>query len=223
MNNNVTKKVVGTSVVAVLGFATLFVGASIASAQFTLVGKNLQFDGIVSSVTPNSLTVLTSSTDPIVIELNGKTKYVGFGSASVGDYINVVSQVKDQHTIAKVIKKTKGGKPKDLYGTQGEEVVVKSARVLSKSANGSDKWITVSSDLNNAVTGGGTDLAFRINSATEFHGTTNYSTLPIGSTVVITGRDTAKLGFVAEVVIVKTPTNHQDDENEGDREDDHRD
>lgn len=201
-----TKKFLGTFGVLVVFLVTSFIGVSSASAYFSLAGKNLQFHAIIQSKDANSMTLLTSSSDPITVTINGKTKYP-FGPVNVGDVVFVVSRVKnDSSVLALIIKKSKSGGPSDIYGTDGDEVTVKKASFIASEC----PWIRVVNPMN-----WNTTLVFKVTPNTHFIGTQGCASLLPGDKLSITGIDTNENGFVAKTVIKhKNKTNDNTPENE---------
>lgn len=191
MNNILTKKLVGTAGIVVALFATLFVGVSSASAYFQLTGKNVQFHAIIESMTPTSMVLLTSSTDPITVIINSKTKYP-FGPVNTGDVIFFFGKLnKDGIPVGQIIKKSSSGGPSDIYGTDGDKVIVKKVKVKDSQC----PWLstTKNDDLSTIV--------FKTDANTHFIGTLGCTSLVAGDVVSITGIDTDADGFVAKSVI----------------------
>jgi hypothetical protein len=197
-----TKKFLGTAGIAIAFLATSLIGATSASAYFSIIGKNLQFHAIIESKTADSMTLLTSSTDPIVVNINGKTKYP-FGAVNVGDVVFVVARVKnDSSVLALIIKKSSSGGPSDIYGTEGDEVTVKKGAFKQSEC----PWLRVSNPL-----GGGTTLVFKVTPTTHFVGTTGCETLADGDTISVTGIDNNEDGFTAKTVIKHKKKNQGDE------------
>ena len=191
-SSTLTKKVVGTAVLLGLFFGTSFIGTSVASAYFTVSGKNIQFHAIVDAKSANSWTVLTSSTDPLTILVNGKTKYP-FGIPNKGDVIFVVGRIKtDGSIVALVIKKSKSGGTSDIYGTEGDDVSVRNVTFKQSSC----PFLRVTNPVN-----GGTTVVFKVDQNTRFVGATGCEGLTPGDKLSITGVDTNGNGFVAKTVM----------------------
>jgi hypothetical protein len=203
-----TKKLVGTAVLVGLFFGTSFIGTSVASAYFSLQGKNIQFHAIVESISGNTWTLLTSSTDPITVTVNNKTKFP-FGKPGVGDVIFVVGKIqKDTDILALTIKMSSWGGPNDIYGTDGDDVSVKKASFIESQC----PWLRV---VTNASWG--TTIVFKVDQNTKFVGSKGCADLKPGDKLSITGVDTNENGFVAKMVIkhgkkhVKLPEDEQED------------
>jgi hypothetical protein len=200
--NTLAKKTVGTAFIGALFVATSFIGISVANAYFVISGKNVEMHAVVQAKTASTLTLLTSSTDPIVVETNSKTKYVG-GTPAVGDYVYVVGRVQDGSNIrALVVKKSQSGGPDDVYGTEGDTVVVDKATFVASTY----PWLRVTSPL-----GGGTTIVFRINNKTNFVGVNGFSNLQPGDILTVSGKDTNQNGFVAKTVVKKNSHRDRDD------------
>jgi hypothetical protein len=200
MTNIVTKKVLGTLFIGVAFIATSFIGANSASAFFSLTGKNLQFHAIVESKTANSMVLLTSSTDPITVTINNKTKYP-FGQVNVGDVVFVVARVKnDSSVLALIIKKSQSGGPSDIYGTDTDDVTVKRSTFVASEC----PWLRVTNPLNWTTT-----IVFKVDANTKFVGTQGCNTLVPGDLISVTGVDTNENGFVAKTVIKHKKKNVQ--------------
>ncbi len=193
MNSKIlTRKFLGSAGIVLALFATSFVGVSSASAYFSLSGKNLQFHAIIQSMTPSSMTLITSSTDPITVTTNLNTKYP-FGMPKTGDVVFVIARVKnDGSIVALIVKKSKSGGPSDIYGTDGDDVTVKKVTVKQSSC----PWLRVNSPM-----GGNTTLVFKVTPSTHFIGTVNCQSLSAGDVVSITGVDNNQNGFDAKTVI----------------------
>jgi hypothetical protein len=205
--NILTKKIAGTAVLVGLFFGTSFIGNSVASAYFSLQGKNIQFHAIVESINGNTWTLLTSSTDPITVTVNNKTKYP-FGMPVVGDVIFVVGKIqKDTDILALTIKKSKWGGPNDIYGTDGDDVSVKRATFVPSEC----PWLRVMSNVS-----WGTTLVFKVDQNTKFVGVNGCSDLKEGDKISVTGVDTNENGFTAKMVIKHGKKNKNLPENEDD-------
>jgi len=178
------KKLIGTSALVVLIGVLVLASATFVEAQFINSGRNIVFDGIVGAVGVSSLTVLTSGTDPIVVEITSKTKFVDGGALSPGDHVKVWAR-EGSDIIARLIKKVDG--PGYGYGTDGDPVLVREAEVVSKTAT------SLVVESNAGV------ITFKVTSSTRFV-RTNFSYLNVGDEVTVIGQDSGS-EFVAQTVI----------------------
>lgn len=200
-----TKKFIGTFAIVVALLATSLIGASSAAAYFSLSGAKLSFHGIVQASTPDSMTLLTSSTEPLEVIINSHTKFPK-GTPDVGDVVFVVAKIRDDgRLVAQSVKKSKSGGTHDIYGTNRDAVIIQKLRVGDTEC----PWYVAVWDPKS-----GTDIGIYVKDA-QFIGAANCAALKSGDTVSIYGMDTVKYGFTAKTVIRHNPqSGHWNDHND---------
>jgi hypothetical protein len=202
---NIFKKTIGTlALVAVLAGGVFAVSPADARATFIDSFFNVVIDGVAGDVSGSSMTLFTSGTEPIQVQITGRTRIVR-GPIQSGDQVKVTAKVRNGVVTASVIKVTGEG---PSYGTRGDKVVVDKALVVSRTHDS----FTVESN--------GIVSTFRVTNATRFFKRTQ-AQLKVGDEVQVIGTDTGR-GFVAKIVYVKNYRNHWrgDDDDHDDRDDD---
>jgi hypothetical protein len=189
MTGITSKKLIGTIAVAFVLAVGVFGTAKAAQAYFLSAGNALIFDGTVGTVGTNSVTVYTTSTTPIVVDVTKRTMFSGggdLGSLTPGEQLKIVASRRGGVLTATVIN-AEGGV--SGYGSTGDPVVVTSAVVVSTSTGS----FTVSNN--------GVDITFMVSSATRFFNTSLAQLTP-GEHLVVIGQDTGSsaTGFVAQDV-----------------------
>ncbi len=211
-----TKKFFGTAGILVAFILTSFIGATTASAFYSLSGKKIQFRGVVQAKTSTSLTLLTSAPKPTKIILNSSTKYPS-GAPKVGDVVFVVARIKsDRQILALIVKKSHTGGPGDMYGDDDDDDHDghhggKHDRDGHFSKNDRKcPWITVKNGNNRD--------SFKIDSNTRFIGTSRCEDLRDNDRISVIGRDDERGNAIAKTVIKHTRSSDGDDipENEDD-------
>lgn len=205
------KKSFGTLLLVGIFGVTSFIGVSIANAQFELSGKNINFHAIVQTKSLTSYTLLTSSTDPITVGINWKTKFPK-GVPGIGDVVYVVARINPDTSItALIIKRDKSGGVDDVYGTEGDNVTAEKVTMIPSTY----PWLHVASPID-----GTTEITFKVTRNTKYVGAKGFSDLHPGDTLSITGKDTSDNGFVAKLVIRHKGKDVHDEGRDGDKNDD---
>lgn len=194
------KKTFGSLAVLSIVVAGVFSSSGHVFGAFSDNGRNLTFDGIIDcgiddqAECPGYLTVLTSSTVPISIQLTDKIRYVN-GQPQWGDRVEVSAQEKDGNYTGKVVRITQkyGNYPAGNYGTAGDQVTVKQGTVVSKA--GQSFVIQFGSEYYTAT--------IQVNNRTRFAGKAkSFAQVKVGSRVQVWGTDKKNGGFTASQVVV---------------------
>lgn len=191
-SNILTRKFLGTATIMIAFLATSFIGVNSASAFFSFTsGKNVQFHGVVSAKTANSLTLLTTAPHPTKVFTNSNTKYPQ-GKPNLGDIVFVTARVKDDTITALIVKKDSHSGVGEQYGDDNERDHHDRDGRYTK---GDKKcpWIKVHGDK-------GED-SYKINSSTRFIGATRCEDLKEGDNISVTGNDTHGDGYIATTII----------------------
>ncbi|MBU3978224.1 hypothetical protein KJ980_02035 [Patescibacteria group bacterium] len=182
-NEIIKKKLIGTALALTTFVIVFLTGYSIVNAQFISSSNTLIVTGVVTAKSATNFTIFTDSTEPITFAINKKTVITGSGHTfSVGDSVRVISK----NNIAQVVNV---GAPVSGYGYPGDNVVINKGKVTAKTSSS----ITVNT--------GTAIVTVQILPSTRFIKTT-LSSLSIGNTVIITGKDNGA-SYVANTVIKK--------------------
>ena len=182
----ISKKMIGTSMLAVVMGATFLVGATFAQARFFDQGTTLSIDAVVDSLGASSLVALTVGADPLTIGIDSRTNFVG-GPLAVGDTVHISARTQAGTPVARVVRKTSDGNTG--YGFPGDRVTVRRGEIIAKSPTA----FTIESD--NSVT------TFEVTSSTSF-GRDDYAFIGVGTYVTVSGYDSGS-NFVANTVRVR--------------------
>mgnify|MGYP003385645125 CR=1 FL=1 len=185
------KKLIGSLVVASALTLGIFGTAKASQAFFLGTNKQLIFDATVGSVGTNSVTVYTTSSSPITLQINNRTRFSNrgsLGSLSPGDQIKVFARRSGGQLVATLINRP--ANQTSGYGTAGDLALVQRGTVTAKTA-----------DTFTVQLGTGVSVTFHVNSSTRFFGT-SFAGLTTGQRVLVIGRDTgsSSTGFVARQV-----------------------
>lgn len=185
------KKLLGTLILILLITGVSFTTYNFVDAKFINTESSLNFDGLVTAVTPSSLTLSTSGTEPIEVLINKKTSFVGklkFQDIKVGDHLKINAVSSGGSVKAKTVKLVSHGSG---YGTIGDRVYIEDAVVTSK--NTTKRTITVNS--------GDAIITIQINISTNFD-KTSFSQIKIGDELQVTGTDSGE-NFIAKDIKLK--------------------
>src|SRR5579871_4686938 len=97
------KKIIGTFLALLLVGAGVFAVTSNALAQFIVAGPAHIFDGVVTGVSGDQVTVQTDSTSPIVVTIGPHSVVTG-GNLTTGDEVRVIALDRDGELLAQVIR-----------------------------------------------------------------------------------------------------------------------
>ena len=189
------KKLFGTSTLITAAASTVLIGAAVAGAQFIDNGNQLIFDGQVASISSSSIEVVTSATDPIIVQITNKTVFLPKNkTVMAGDDVHIIARKNDDDSLTARVIRNNGDK--EGYG-KGGQVVVRDGVVSEKGSN----TFSIDTDI--------TNMTFHVKPSTKFvH--TNFATLHTGDHVQVIGHDNGSQ-FNAKIVI-KKGNNHEDDD-----------
>ncbi|HUD11835.1 MAG TPA: hypothetical protein VMS08_05460 [Candidatus Saccharimonadia bacterium] len=184
-----SKKLIGTAAIVFVLAVGAFGTAKAAQAFFLAGGSSLIFDGTVGTVGTASVTVYTTSTTPVLVEVTPTTVFDGgtrLSGLAPGDQLKIIAVRRGGILVGQVIKVESGVSG---YGTTGDTVLVSPAVVVS---TGSSSFV---------VRSNGIDITFNVSSATRFFNTSLGQLVP-GERLVVIGEDTGSsaTGFVAQDV-----------------------
>jgi hypothetical protein len=184
-----SKKLIGSVAIAFVLAVGVVGTAKAAQAFFVSGGHSLIFDATVGSVGSGMVTVYTTSTTPIVVDVTRNTVFEGgggLGSLTPGEQLKIVASRRGTTLVGQVIKAESGVSG---YGTTGDTVLVSPAVVVS---TGSSSFV---------VSSNGVDVTFNVSSATRFFNT-SLSQLRPGDRLVVIGQDSGSSasGFIAQDV-----------------------
>jgi hypothetical protein len=182
-------KIIGTVILSLVATVAYFGIAKGVLAQYLDAGQVVILDGTVAETTDDSMTILTTSTNPIEVRVNSRTVFAANTSLAEydsGDQVKVIGRSRHQQVTAQVVQ-PRGGTG---YGTtDGEPVMALDGTVTAKTADS----FTIRTDT--------TDVTFNVTSNSRFF-PGNLHSLRAGDAVLAMGQDSAS-GFQATMVMVK--------------------
>jgi hypothetical protein len=184
-----SKKLIGSAAIVFVLAVGVVGTAKAAQAYFVSSGSTLIFDATVGSTGSGSVTVYTTSTTPVVVDVNRHTVFEGgdgLGSLTPGEQIKIVASRHGDTLVGQIVKAESGVSG---YGSAGNTVLVSPAVVVSIGASSF------------VVTSNGIDITFNVSSATRFFNT-SLSQLRPGESLVVIGQDSGSStsGFIARDV-----------------------
>lgn len=183
------KKILGTLVLTLFIVGASFATFNFVDAKFIDGGNKLNFDGLVTSVTPDFIILSTSGTELVKVSVNKKTDFVGklkLKDIQVGDHLKINANTAKDEVKAKTVKLVSRGFG---YGTTGGQVNIKDSTVTARDID--NETFTV--DSGDAI------MTFQVNVSTNFV-KTSFAQIQVGDELHITGVDSGA-GFIAKNVI----------------------
>ncbi len=182
-------KIIGTAVLGLVAAVAYFGIARGALAQYLDAGRAVILDGTVAETSDDSMTLLTTSTDPIEVQIDGRTVFAANTSLDEydpGDQVKVIGRSRNQQVTAQVVQ-PRGGTG---YGTtNGDPVMALDGTVTSKT----DDSFTIRTNT--------TDVTFKVSATSRFF-PGNLASLHTGDKVLAMGQDSPS-GFQATMVVVR--------------------
>lgn len=134
-----TKKSIGSALLAIVLTVSVVSGSSLVYGSFESTPKKINFTGTVDCGTddpedcPGYLSILTSGTRPISVQLTEKTKYVN-GTPEWGDEVEVKAVASEGDYVGKVVRITQkyGAGAAGDYGDPGNKLKIKRGTVVEK-------------------------------------------------------------------------------------------
>lgn len=184
-------KLIGTVVFIFILAGFILAGFSYAQAKFISTKGHLNIDGVVASVGASSLTVVTSGSTPITVDVYERRSKFSWGTSLSdlvpGDQVSITARMSGSgNPTARFIRKWGSGPG---YGTAGDTVVTTHATFVSKTAN------------TFTVNNGPSLVTFKVLTSTSFMGK-SFANLEAGDMVNVVGEDSGTQ-FVARRVFTK--------------------
>lgn len=182
MNKVLSKKIIGTSLLAVLASITLIVGTGNARALFVFRGDTLNATGTVSSVDGASFDLETSaSDDPLTIVVNRGTRFSGsynnLRDMQEGDFVTIRADREEGDFVADRVRKSTPDAYGGVGGDETDRFVLRTSVYAGPS--GSDSFTAIKD---------GVPVQVHFDDQTNFRRGTAENLLP-GAEIRITGVD----------------------------------
>lgn len=185
---NITKKLIGTSLILGVPVIALLAVGTDTFAQFIDTGRNVVVDGVVIGSTEDEVTVATSGAEPIEFAVTDRTVVVGDDRvAAPGDGVKVIGRNTDGVLSARVIQLSE--QPSVGYGQAGDAVIARNGAVVEIT----DDSLTIET--------ANTTTTYNITDDTRFL-RASQSELESGDEVQVIGEDTST-GFAATMVVAR--------------------